>query len=106
MGSWELDLRSGETLWSDGIYRILGIPPSDAAQPFGTVLGYVHPDDRERMQRMLADAVERPEAVPEGGIEHMVRLIRTTARCARCAPWAGSSATSADPRAGWVRCRT
>ena len=39
-------------------------------RPFETVLGYVHPDDRERMERMLADAVERPEAVPEGGIEH------------------------------------
>jgi len=76
MGSWELDVRTGETLWSDGIYRILGIPPSAAAQPFETVLSYVHPDDRERMQRMLADAVERPEAVPEEGIEHMLRLIR------------------------------
>ena len=67
MGSWELDLRSGETLWSDGIYGILGIPPSDVAQPFGTVLRYVHQDDRERMERMLADAVERPEAVPVAG---------------------------------------
>jgi len=76
MGSWELDLRSRETLWSDGIYRILGIPPSGAAQPFGTVLGYVHPDDRERMERMLADAVARPEAVPDGGLEHAVRLVR------------------------------
>ena len=76
MGSWELDVRTGETLWSDGIYRILGIPPSGAARPFGTVLSYVHPDDRERMQRMLADAVEQPEAVPEDGLEHMVRLIR------------------------------
>ena len=76
MGSWELDLRSRETLWSDGIYRILGIPPSGAAQPFETVLGYVHPDDRERMERMLADAVARPEAVPDGGLEHAVRLVR------------------------------
>ena len=76
MGSWELDLRSRETLWSEGIYRILGLPPSEVAQPFETVLKHVHPDDRERIQRMLADAVEQPEAVPDGGIEHMVRLIR------------------------------
>lgn len=76
MGSWELDLRSGETLWSDGLYRILGIAPVAAAQPVGQALDYVHPDDRGRIERMLADVAERPETVPEAGIEHVVRLVR------------------------------
>ena len=31
MGSWELDLRSGETLWSGGMYRILGLPFAEQA---------------------------------------------------------------------------
>lgn len=76
MGSWELDLRSGETLWSEGLYRILGLPPSDVAQAIEKVLTYVHPADRQRMERMLADVAERPESVPEGGIAHVLRLIR------------------------------
>jgi len=76
MGSWELDLRSGETRLSDGMYRILGVPRSDAALAIETALTYVHPDDRERIERMLADVLEQPEAVPEGGIEHVLRLVR------------------------------
>ena len=33
MGSWELDLGSGETLWSEGMYRILGLPPVRSGAP-------------------------------------------------------------------------
>jgi PAS domain S-box-containing protein len=76
MGSWELDLRSGETLWSEGLYRILGRSHSEPAQTVAQVLEYVHPDDRERMGRMLTDVAERTETVPEAGLELVVRLIR------------------------------
>ena len=76
MGSWEQDLRSGETLWSDGMYRILDLAPVETGRDETGVLAHVHPEDRERMRQMLADVAERPEEVPEAGIEHAVRLVR------------------------------
>jgi PAS domain S-box-containing protein len=76
MGIWELDLGSGETIWSAGIYRILGLPPTNEEQLEGQILAHVHPDDRDRIRRMLADVTERPEDVPETGVEHPVRMVR------------------------------
>jgi PAS domain S-box-containing protein len=76
MGTWELDLESGKTLWSEGMYRILGLPPSEDGRTEEAVLEHVHPEDRERIERLLADVAERPELVPEAGIEHAVRMLR------------------------------
>jgi PAS domain S-box-containing protein len=76
MGSWVFDPQSRTTLWSEGMYRILGLPPQNRAHSAEEVLELVHPDDRERMQRLLAEVTARPEAVPEAGIEHAVRMVR------------------------------
>jgi PAS domain S-box-containing protein len=76
LGSWELDLQSGETVWSEGMYRILGLSPGKGGRSVAEVLEHVHPEDRERIERMLANVAERPETVPEHGIEHAVRMLR------------------------------
>jgi DNA-binding CsgD family transcriptional regulator len=76
MGSWELDLDSGETMWSDGMYRILGLPPGDEGRTQEEILAYVHADDRERVQRILVGVVERPDEVPEAGMEIALRVLR------------------------------
>ena len=76
MGSWELDLRSGETVWSGGMYRILGLPPAEQALDRAEILEHVHADDRDRMERMLAGVVDRPEEVPERGLEIELRMVR------------------------------
>jgi PAS domain S-box-containing protein len=76
LGSWELDLQSGETVWSEGMYRILGLSPGKGGQSVAEVLKHVHPEDRERIERMLANVAEHPETVPEHGIEHAVRMLR------------------------------
>jgi PAS domain S-box-containing protein len=76
MGSWVFDLASHETHWSEGMYRILGLPPSEARRTEEEVFEYVHPEDRERMQRLLAEVTTHPEAVPKAGVEHAVRMLR------------------------------
>jgi PAS domain S-box-containing protein len=76
MGSWVFDLTSRTALWSDGMYRILGLPPGRKAHSEAEVFELVHPEDRERMQRLLADVMARPAAVPEAGILHAVRMMR------------------------------
>ncbi len=49
LGAWEVDLATGETYWSDELYRIYGVAPGaltpDPADP-ASVLAFVHPDDR------------------------------------------------------------
>ena len=76
MGSWVFDLNTRTTLWSDGMYRILGLPSGKKAQSVAEIFERVHPEDRVRMERLLAEVTARPEAVPEAGIEHMVRMMR------------------------------
>jgi PAS domain S-box-containing protein len=76
IGSWELDLESREIVWSEGMYRILGLAPAGDAIGEADALEHVHPGDRERMERLLAEVVARPEVVPEAGIEHAVRMVR------------------------------
>jgi PAS domain S-box-containing protein len=44
-GSWRLDIRRNELLWSDENYRIFGIPQGTPLT-YETFLGAVHPDDR------------------------------------------------------------
>jgi PAS domain S-box-containing protein len=75
MGSFELDLRSGEALWSEGLDRILGLEPGDRARSMAEILEFIHPDDRERIERMLADVAERPHDVPENGIALELRML-------------------------------
>jgi PAS domain S-box-containing protein len=76
IGSWEFDLESRKTVWSEGMYRILGLAPASEAIGEAEVLAHVHPGDRKRMRQFLAEVVERPEVVPEAGIEHTVRMLR------------------------------
>jgi PAS domain S-box-containing protein len=73
LGSWQLDLRTGETLWSPGVYRILGLAGDEVGQSVPQMIQYVHPDDRERMELLMADL---PGSVPEAGLEFEVRVIR------------------------------
>jgi PAS domain S-box-containing protein len=76
LGSWEQDLRSGETVWSDGMYRILGLEPEGAPRSLDLILDVIHPDDRARTRAMLAMVSESPESIPEEGLTTELRLIR------------------------------
>ena len=57
LGSWEADVRTDELTWSANVYRILGLP--ETAEPrYSRFLDAVHPDDRRRIARAHADALE------------------------------------------------
>jgi len=49
-GSWRLDVRKNELLWSDETYRMFGIPKG-TAMTYETFLAVVHPDDREHVDQ-------------------------------------------------------
>jgi PAS domain S-box-containing protein len=55
-GSWRLDVRRNELLWSDENHRIFGIPKG-TSMTYETFLGTVHPDDREYVDRKWTAAL-------------------------------------------------
>jgi PAS domain S-box-containing protein len=53
LGSWELDLETGELTLSDEMARIVGLPPGTSLQIEPGVDQFVHPDDRAEVQARL-----------------------------------------------------
>src|SRR5205085_11304909 len=54
IGSWEQELETNKSEWSDEMFRILGRPREDAVG-LSAFLNYVHPDDRERLLNCLKE---------------------------------------------------
>lgn len=77
LGSWELDLASGQMLWSDELYRILGLEPERSRRTPEQVLAHVHEDDRERLEEIIELIRRDPEAVPEEGFSTEFRIVRS-----------------------------
>lgn len=58
MGSWEIDVETRETYWSDHFYRILGFEPQQGPVSLDARLELVHPDDREKVGANLLAAMQ------------------------------------------------
>ncbi len=57
MGTWDWDVSTGRTIWSDRHFRIFGYEPTeDGAVPLAWWLHSIHPEDWERVQRGLDEA--------------------------------------------------
>jgi PAS domain S-box-containing protein len=76
LGSWELDLASGEMLWSDELYRILGREPQQGRLTLEQVLSHVHEDDRSRIAEIIELIRREPGAVAEEGFSTEFRAVR------------------------------
>jgi diguanylate cyclase (GGDEF)-like protein/PAS domain S-box-containing protein len=51
VGSWELDLISGELNWSDEVFRILEMDKAQFDGTYAAFLDAIHPDDREAVHQ-------------------------------------------------------
>ncbi len=58
MGSWTWDHEVGAEWWSDQHYRIFGLDPKSTILSGFGFLKYVHPDDRERVEKIEREAIE------------------------------------------------
>jgi PAS domain-containing protein len=56
-GSWRLDVRKDQLLWSDEVHRIFGIPRG-TPMTYETFLASVHPEDREYVDREWTAALQ------------------------------------------------
>jgi PAS domain S-box-containing protein len=77
IGHWEWDIRRDVITWSDELYRIFGLAPSEGEVDYAAYLERLHPEDREFVDRTVqrAFAERRPFA-----FEHRVVRPDGTAR--------------------------
>ena len=58
IGSYDIDVRTGEVVWSDEHFRLLGYEPGEVKPAFEVVRRHVHPDDREKHLKLWELAVD------------------------------------------------
>ncbi len=57
LGAWELDLRTGQEIWSDEFFRICGLIPGSIAEPsYQDRSKLMHPDDNEHIVKIWEEA--------------------------------------------------
>jgi PAS domain S-box-containing protein len=71
VGSFEIDLQTGEFFWSDEQYRVFGLEPGSIEVTRESMLSYLHPLDRERVDAIWSQVVHdgRSEAVVDFRIQ-------------------------------------
>jgi len=57
LGHWEWDLSSGQILWSEEVYRILGVEPGELVPSLDTLISRVHSEDRLRVEKVIKNAL-------------------------------------------------
>ncbi len=58
IGNWEIDHASGNTYWSEEIYRIFELNPDFSEASYYCFLSLTHPDDRERVNKTYTDSLK------------------------------------------------
>ncbi len=69
LGSWEIDLITGEMHWSDEMYRIFGFAPGEVTPTREVLTKATHPQDREIVPEAIRNAVEKRQPF---NIDHRV----------------------------------
>ncbi len=57
LGSWEMDIATGKSVWSAEFFRICGLEPNAFEPTAETRLALTHPDDRPRVSQTLRQAI-------------------------------------------------
>ncbi|MEX0893764.1 MAG: ATP-binding protein [Gemmatimonadota bacterium] len=58
IGSWSWDIESNVITWSDEMYRVYGLEPDAISVDMKEFIGRVHPEDRERVQKAVGQALD------------------------------------------------
>ncbi|MGQ0742645.1 MAG: MASE1 domain-containing protein [Alphaproteobacteria bacterium] len=79
LGSWVWDVRTNRVTWSGQLYTIYGIQPEEFDGTLDAFVSRLHPDDREHVQYLVADALKRGQGFqtrerilrPNGEVRHL-----------------------------------
>jgi PAS domain S-box-containing protein len=85
-GFWEFNIETHTLVWDEQMFQLYGRSKLDGEQPYTLWADSLHPDDRERSERELVDAIsgKRPFdtefriVCPNGAIRHIQSLARVT----------------------------
>jgi PAS domain S-box-containing protein len=85
LGSWELNLRTDELVWSDEVYRIFEIDKASFQATCEAFLDCIHPEDRERVSRAFIESLSQNKPydiihrlnLPQGRIKYVHELSET-----------------------------
>ncbi len=58
IGSWEHNLATGKVVWSDELFRLLGLDPGKDPADFKMFFDGIHPDDRPALKKAIEETVE------------------------------------------------
>ncbi len=61
IGNWMMDLPSGNMVWSEQLYRILGLAPEEVEPDYQTFLSSIHKKERSRVQSLFDRAIANRE---------------------------------------------
>lgn len=56
LGNWDWNIVTNELYWSDEIYRIFGRSPQEFGATYDAFLEYIHPEDRDYVNRAVKEA--------------------------------------------------
>ncbi|WP_233871454.1 PAS domain S-box protein [Dyadobacter sp. CY323] len=71
LGSWELDLATQTSVFSDEACRICGLSPTDNIQSAASWISFIHPDDVEYVLKQNQDALDSLHAA-----DYYYRIVR------------------------------
>jgi PAS domain-containing protein len=69
IGSFEMNLNTGEVTWSDQLYKLFGLEKIGKTLDYEKVIALIHPDDREKAIKVSSEAAEKREPYT---LEHRV----------------------------------
>jgi len=80
VGHWRFDLITQQVTWSDGVFKIFGLPVSDVVPAYETIQEFHHEDDRATLTQLVDRALETGEGYecqlrvcrPDGSIRHTI----------------------------------
>ncbi len=80
IGHWSLNADTGETTWSEGIYKIHGVDPETFNPHIESGIDFYHPDDRPIVDAAVSEAIETGKPFsfqlrvvrPDGAIRYVV----------------------------------
>ncbi|HEV8064674.1 MAG TPA: EAL domain-containing protein [Acidimicrobiales bacterium] len=70
-GWWSWEIGADSVTWSDELFRLYGVDPTEGPVNFGTYLARIHPDDRSRVEAGVTSVVATGKP-----IEHEYRIVK------------------------------
>lgn len=58
IGSWQHNLKTNEVVWSDELFRLLGLDPGKDPGDFDVFFSRVHPDDQQALKQVIDETLK------------------------------------------------